>query len=150
MNIKSEKIKALIQFISYVLVGSTNFIIDLIVLNILWASTGIRSGNINYFFKLISFSIYSTTGYILNKNFTFNSSKPKIKSSYLEYVSTLGLLSLIDAIILSKFTLLNIWGVNQTLWANIVNICSCATTGILGFLINKYIIFNSKKDSSSN
>lgn len=114
-------------------------------MNILWASTGIQSGNFNYLFKLVSFSVYSTTGFFLNRKYTFHSSNTAGKSSYIEYVSTLGILSLIDAVILSKFTTLNIWNINPILWANIIDISAGAMTGTLGFLINKFIIFNKKR-----
>lgn len=142
MRIKSEKSKPILQFICYVLVGASNFILDEIVLNILWFVTGRSVGKINYLFKFISFCIYSTNGYILNKKVTFK--KQNKNSSYIDYVSVLALLSAIDAIIVSKFTIHNIFRLPRPLWANICNLTASATTGILGFLINKYIVF--KKD----
>ena len=103
MKNKNVFISNLFQFISYAIIGGSNVLIDLSVFNILWKVTGLSQGNINYLFKLISFSIYSTTGYLLNKNVTFESNGTK--SSYLKYVSLLAFLSFLDAVLISKLTL---------------------------------------------
>lgn len=65
------KNKGFIEFIKYASIGALNVLIDFLVLNLLWFLTGRYSGNINYLFKLISFSIYSINGYLLNRKFTF-------------------------------------------------------------------------------
>lgn len=140
LEIKSKKLNTLLQFIYYALIGGSTFLIDIMVMNILWKVTGKSIGNINYIFKLISFIIYSSIGYQLNKKITFKSDNSN-KSSYFKYASVVGILSLVDAIVVSNLTQLNIWSINNTLWANICNFGSSATTGIIGFLINKLVIF---------
>lgn len=142
-SIKSKKLKLLFQFISYALVGGSTYLIDIIVMNTLWTISGKSVGNINYLFKLISFIIYSTVGFQLNKRITFDSKKSG-KTSYLQYISVVGLLSLVDAVVVSKLTLINLWSLKLRTWANICNLTSSATTGILGFLINKFIVFDKK------
>lgn len=139
MEIKSQNSKSFLQFICYILVGSSNFILDEIILNTLWFISGRSIGTINYLFKLISFCIYSTNGYFLNKRYTFKNQNED--PSYIEYISLLALLSAVDAIIVSKFTTHNIFMIDNALWANICNLFACATTGIVGFLINKFVIF---------
>ncbi|GFZ31841.1 membrane protein [Clostridium zeae] len=138
---KNSKLRAIIQFITYSMVGASNVIIDLIVLNILWAVTGLTVGRINFLFKLISFCIYSTSGYLLNKKFTFKSEAKS--SSYFGYVSLLGILSFLDAIIIVNLTRHNIFHLhNRYFWANISAFLAAMLTGILGFIINKFVIFN--------
>lgn len=136
-------IRNIIQFLTYALIGSTNVLIDLIVLNILWHVTGMYRGNINYLFKLISFSIYSTTGYYLNKRYTFNHGKstPKNTSSYFGYVGLLAILSFLDAIIISNLTLIHFHHIHKELWANICAVFGAMMTGMIGFIINKLYIF---------
>ncbi|GKU25655.1 GtrA family protein [Clostridium folliculivorans] len=137
---ENSKLKAIIQFITYSLVGSSNVIIDLIVLNILWTVTGLTVGRINFLFKLISFCIYSTSGYLLNKKFTFKSESKS--SSYFGYVSLLGILSFLDAVIIANLTRHNIFHIHRFFWANISAFLAAMLTGILGFIINKFVIFN--------
>lgn len=140
---KGEKLNSILQFISYASVGASNVIIDIIVLNILWKITGKCTGNVNYLFKFISFLIYSTTGYLLNKHVTFKSNGG-IKA-YFKYVALLAVLSAIDAIIIVHLTLIPI-DIPITFWSNICALLASMTTGILGFLINKFLIFSKKNN----
>ncbi|MDD7792967.1 GtrA family protein [Clostridium sp. 'White wine YQ'] len=139
---KSFNYKSIIQFITYALVGASNVIIDLIVLNILWFASGMYIGRINYLFKLISFAVYSTTGYLLNRKYTFKT-KASIKS-YFSYISLLAVLSLMDAIILVKLTRLNPFHLHRGLNANLSAFTAAMATGLIGFIINKFIIFRKK------
>ncbi|MEQ8154272.1 MAG: GtrA family protein [Clostridiaceae bacterium] len=138
--IKSKiKLNSIIQFMTYALVGASNVIIDLLVLNILWFVSGMYIGKINYLFKLISFLVYSTSGYLLNRTYTFKT-KPTIKS-YFSYVSLLAVLSFIDAIMLVELTKMNPFHLHRGLNANLSAFFAAMTTGIIGFMINKFIIF---------
>ncbi len=145
MNKKAYNLSSIIQFITYTLVGTSNVIIDLIVLNVLWAISGHYLGEINYFFKLISFSIYSTTGYFLNRKFTFKTKA--CAKSYFSYISLLAVLSFLDAIILVKLTQIHIFHIPRELRANASALFAAMITGIFGFIINKTIIF--KKQAST-
>ncbi|WP_160672808.1 GtrA family protein [Clostridium sp. C8-1-8] len=137
---KNSKLQALLQFITYSMVGASNVIIDIIVLNILWTITGRYFGPINFLFKLISFCIYSTSGYLLNKHFTFKGDSNS--SSYFGYVSLLGILSFLDAVIISYMTMHNVFHLHRHMWANICAMLAAMATGLIGFLVNKFIIFN--------
>ncbi len=131
--------KNIIEFISYATVGASNVLIDILVFNFLWKVTGHSVGNINYLFKLVSFSIYSTTGYLLNKNMTFKSSGEK--GAYLKYASLLAFLSFLDAALIAKLTRLNIFHIKHILWNNICVLFAAMATGLLGYIINKFFIF---------
>ncbi|MCS4526205.1 GtrA family protein [Clostridium botulinum] len=103
----------------------------------LWFLTGRYSGNINYLFKLISFSIYSINGYLLNRKFTFKTKN----SPYIQYASVIGIAAILNGIILSTLSSYNLLNVSQVLWSNISALIASMGTGILSFLINKFFIF---------
>lgn len=138
-----SKSKGIKQFILYSIIGGSNFLIDLGILNILWHVTGIYQGFTNYIFKFISFCAYSTNGYYWNKRFTFKSDSKS--NSYFKYASVLGVAMLINASILSIMTMNNIFKVNPKLWANISSLTGSIITGIASFLINKFFIFEKKQ-----
>lgn len=139
MKNKNDFLNNLFQFISYTIVGASNVLIDLLVFNVLWKVTGHSHGNINYLFKFISFCIYSTTGYLLNKNVTFE--RNDTKNSHLKYVSLLAFLSFLDAVIISKLTLFHPSHIRHFYWNNLSVLFASIITGILGFIINKFLIF---------
>lgn len=143
MNYFQKKKDEIKQFAIYTLVGCSNTVIDVVIMNLLWSISGTYIGNINYLFKLISFSVYSTTGYMLNKKFTFKSSE-KNNSSYIGYVSTAGTITAIDTVLIALITQYNIFNLSDLIWANTVNLSVCAVMGFIGFLINKFIIFGNK------
>ncbi|EJO5346115.1 GtrA family protein [Clostridium botulinum] len=131
------KNKSFIEFIKYAFIGSLNVLIDFLVLNLLWFFTSIYSGNINYLFKLISFSIYSINGYLLNSKFTFKTNK----NSYIQYASVIGIAAILNAIILSNLSSFNLLNISQVLWSNISALIASMSTGVLSFLINKFFVF---------
>lgn len=131
------KNNSFIEFIKYASIGALNVLIDFLVLNLLWSFTGMYSGNINYLFKLISFSIYSINGYFLNKKFTFKTKD----SSYIQYASVIGIAAILNGIILSNLSSYNLLNTSQVLWSNISALIASMGTGILSFLINKFFIF---------
>ncbi|WP_238903051.1 MULTISPECIES: GtrA family protein [Clostridium] len=134
-----SKIKTFLQLACYALIGTSNIIIDVIVLNILWHLTGLYSGNINYFFKFISILVYSTSGYFLNRKFTFKAKASN--KSYFRYVSLLFVLGIFDAKLLMLLNDMNPLKLQLNLCANFAAVFSSIITGSLGFVINKMIIF---------
>ncbi|WP_125152085.1 GtrA family protein [Clostridium rectalis] len=128
--------KTLKQFILYAAIGTSNVIIDFIILNILWKITNMYSGYINILFKFISFMFYSINGYYLNKKYTF-----KLEGAYIKYASILGIAALLNSLILSTLSLYNRFNIPQILWCNICALIASICTGIISFLINKKLIF---------
>ena len=153
MNNKHKTLRSLIQFIKYSLVGATNIIIDVIILNILSYSTGITSGKILFIFNLMAFSVYSMCGYNLNKKFTFRETSNK--KAYFQYASVLFFSMILNSLMLilltSKNPLINHMHSGQDimklnhLWFNICILIDSMTIGFVGFLINKFFVFNKKK-----
>jgi putative flippase GtrA len=153
MNNKLNKLKFLGELIKYALVGCTNVIIDILILNILSYTTGITSGKTLFIFSIIAFLVYSISGYILNKNFTFKGiSRPK---AYLQYASVLFFSMIFNSLLLILLTSHNplialipnepnIVKLNH-LWLSLSVVTNSAVIGLLGFLINKFFVFNKKK-----
>ena len=153
MNNKLNTLKSIAELIKYALVGSTNIIIDILIINILSYTTGITSGKMLFVFNIIAFSIYSVSGYILNKNFTFKgTSRPK---AYIQYASVLFFSMIFNSILLVLLTSYNplitlipnepdIIKLNH-LWLSLSILINSVVIGLLGFLINKFFIFNKKK-----
>ncbi|MBU3112641.1 GtrA family protein [Clostridium lacusfryxellense] len=156
MNNKNKSLSSVTQFIKYALVGAINTIIDIAILNTLSYATGITHGKILFIFNIIAFSVYSTCGYYLNKKFTFKDGRKD--TSYFEYASVLlfGMIlnSFMLVILTSKNPLIhilhngghrvNINNLNH-LWFNICIVIDSMTIGFMGFLINKFFVFNEKK-----
>ncbi len=149
----NNKQHSLIQFVKYSLVGASNIIIDIIILNILSFTTGITRGKMLFVFNLIAFSFYSICGYNLNKKFTFKETSHT--SSYFQYASVLFISMIANSLMLILLTghnplvhhihrPFNIVKLNH-LWFNICILIDSMTIGFLGFLINKFFVFNKKK-----
>ena len=153
MKNKYKTLQSLTQFIKYALVGANNIIIDVIILNILSYTTGITSGKMLFVFNILAFCVYSLCGYELNKRFTFNETSHK--KAYFQYASVLFFSMLLNSLMLILLTshnpLINymhsaadIVKLNH-LWFNICILIDSMTIGLLGFLVNKFFVFNKKK-----
>ena len=140
-KIKFKVPKTFKQLIIYSLVGFSNMILDLLIINILMKIFDTYNGPLLMAFNIISFLVYSLNGYILNKKFTFKSSE----KSYLKYMIVLGVSLIIETPIFSTLTYFNIFYLDKVLWANLCKILSFTLGGIMCFLINKFLIFKEKK-----
>lgn len=130
--------ETLIQFILYGTIGGLNVVLDFSFLNLMMYLTGIQKGFILFIFNVMSFFIYSTSGYFLNKKFTF---KDNTSASYYKYISVLGFAMIINGIILSILSLHNLLSVSPLIWANICKLIASITTGTVSFIVNKHYVF---------
>lgn len=135
----NKKFKGLKEIITFIFVGGSTTMLEVSTMNLLWWTTGIYKGNINYLFKFITFVICSTFGYFMNKRLTFKA-KSSLKD-YFKYSSFFAFLSIIEAIIIAKFTKYPVHFVPIEVWANIVTISASSLTGILNFFVAKFLIF---------
>lgn len=133
--------KSLIQLLTYSLVGLSNMILDLLIVNILMKIFNTYNGPLLMAFNIISFLLYSLNGYVLNKKFTFKSEE----KLYLKYMIVLGGSVIIESPLFSLLTTFNIFSLDKVLWANICKIISFTLGGVMCFLINKFLIFKDKK-----
>ncbi|MFU0824004.1 GtrA family protein [Clostridium sp.] len=143
MTLKSIKThKTLIELVKYGLIGGSNVLINLIILNVLSYLTGIYSGPTMYIFYGISFIVYSINGYFWNKKFTFSSNN----GSYFKYASILGISTFLNSTLCTIFTTFNIFNFQEILWMNISIILSSITVGILTFILNKCFVFRNRTE----
>ena len=153
MNYKYEKLQSLIELIKYALVGASNILIDMTVLNILSYATGITSGKMLIVFSVTSFFVYSTSGYHLNNKFTFK--KSSSEKAYIQYASVLFICMILNSVMLVLLTNKNplislmpnhtdVIALNH-LWMNISILIDSSVIGFFGFLVNKFFVFNKKK-----
>lgn len=134
-----KKLKKAKEFFTFVFVGTSNTILEALIMNFLWWISGLYEGNINYLFKFITFIICSIVGYFMNQKLTFKS-KNGLKD-YFKYAIVLGFLSLLEAIVIAEFTKIHISFIPILLWANIVSVMASGLIGILNFFISKFLIF---------
>lgn len=131
----------LLQFITYALIGGSNVLINLCVLNLLTFLTGIYSNILVLFlFEFIAFITYSISGYFLNKKFTFKSNE----NSYLKYISVLGGSAILNSILFITINSHNIFNLSNKLWLNLSKLTTSMIIGIITFLINKFFVFKNK------
>ncbi|MFT5873582.1 MAG: putative flippase GtrA [Clostridium sp.] len=153
MNNKHKTLQSLTQFIRYALVGATNVMIDVTILNILSYTTGITHGRMLFVFNFIAFCVYSICGYKLNTKFTFRETSET--KAYFKYASVLFFSMISNSFMLVILTSrnplthllhnhVNIIKLDH-LWLNISMLLGSIIIGILGFLINKFFVFNKKK-----
>ena len=153
MNNKHKTLKSINEFIKYALVGAINIAIDITIINILSFATGITKGNMLFIFNIIAFLVYSICGYYLNKRFTFR--KISSEKAYFQYASVLFFSMILNSLMLVILTSKNpliafmpketsIVSINH-LWMNIAILIDSMVIGFLGFLINKFFVFNKNK-----
>jgi len=161
MNNKIKKKQSLDQFIQYSLVGVTNTIIEISILNILSFITGITHGKTLFLFNMVAFSIYSVCGYKLNRKFTFKDASGETSSvnAYFQYASVLFVIMILNSFMLIILTSRNplihlmhhqrhIMKLNH-LWLNISMLIDSIILGILGFIVNKLFVFNKKRHTKN-
>lgn len=141
MNTHIQARKTLLQFISYAVIGGSNFLINIFILNILSHLTHIYSGPIMFIFDNIAFLIYSVNGYLLNKKFTFKTQD----NSYLKYASVLWVSSIcLNSTLFTILTMINIFNLSDVLWLNLSKFIASTTIGIFTFIVNKLFVFKDK------
>ncbi|WP_373898619.1 GtrA family protein [Haloimpatiens sp. FM7315] len=138
---KNRTLNNLFQFITYALIGGSNELINLGILNFLAYITHIYSNKLALFlFEFIAFIAYSINGYILNRKFTFKS----INSSYLKYAAVLGSSAIFNTLLFITLNSKNKFNISPELWLNISKLIASITIGIITFLINKFYVFKNK------
>lgn len=131
----------LLQFITYALIGGSNELINLGILNFLTYITGIYSNKFILFaFEFISFIAYSINGYFLNKKFTFKAKK----SSYFKYTGVLGTSAIFNTLLFITLNSHNMLNLSNSLWLNLSKVVASMTIGVITFLVNKFFVFKNK------
>lgn len=132
--------KNIAEFFKYGIVGTINVILDFFILNLLMYIFSVYRGRFLIVFNVISFIVYSSNGYYLNRKFTFKSNN----SSYFLYITVLGSAMIINSYILYYISINNFMNISKVLWANYAKLFASFISGIFSFLLNKYFVFNQK------
>lgn len=136
--------KSIIEFIKYGVVGISNVIIDFSILNLLMYITSVYKGGLLIIFNIISFVVYSSNGYLLNRKFTFKSKN----SSYFLYIVVLGSAMIVNSYILYFISINNIFNINKVIWANGAKLFASVISGIFSFFLNKHFVFKNSEFKS--
>lgn len=143
-SVIGKKVPAIYQMAKFVLVGALNTLIDLGVLNLLMAISGIYFGIFYSIFKAISFLIATINSYLWNKHWTFGKrEKIFVPGEYLKFlvIVTIGLLinvtiaSFVVNVIGPQF------GIKTEFWANIGAFSAILIAWVWNFFGAKFIVF---------
>src|SRR5213593_2010571 len=138
-----RRVGVLYQFTKYALVGGLNFLLDIGVLNLLIAITGISRGGYANGFKATSFLVALVWSFAWNKFWTFSSaSTTEAGRQFVKFfvVSAVGLLINVTA-----FSLINNnsgWyheAVSARAWVNIAAVGASITAIVWNFLGYKFV-----------
>ena len=127
------------QIIKFVVVGISNTLVDLAVLNLLIFLTGIASGAGFSFFKAVSFLFAVTNSYFWNRRWTFRSDKQVFTQFFV--VSTIGLLLNVGTASFFVNILGPQFGLSETIWANVGAVGGTLVVMTWNFLGYKFVVF---------
>jgi len=137
-----------IQFIKFVLVGLSNFVIAFGILNLLMFLTGITSGFYYSIFIAISFACAVINSYIWNKRWTFKKGNKLEKKEFSKFL-TITLITFGLNIVLAS-ALVNlvgpIGGISSYVWANISALAAASFTTLINFFGYKYLVFPNRPE----
>lgn len=139
------------QAIKFVLVGTSNTLVDLGVLNLLIFTSGITAGLGYSLFKGISFTVAVINSYFLNKFWTFkglgSGKAPKEFTQFLivsiiGFGINVGIASLVVNAVGPQF------GIGDKFWANVGAVCATFAAMTWNFLGYKFIVFKNAEPGS--
>jgi len=138
-----QKIFILFQAAKFFLVGTLNTFIDLGILNIFIAISGIASGVFYSVFKAISFLVATTNSYFWNKFWTFEKKEKPDPKEFLKFLVVtvfgflinVGVASFVVNVIGPQF------GIGKKIWASIGAIVAAFFAFVWNFFASKFIVF---------
>lgn len=151
VGLLEKAMPALYQLAKFVLVGGTNFLIDMGVLNILIFATGISSGGTQSAFKATSFTVAVVNSYFWNKFWVFKRNATETAGKeFLQFVvvSIVGfLLNVgIDKILVDAIGPMG--NIPVKTWAQLAAMIAAALALFWNFAGYKFIVFDAKKEQN--
>ncbi len=139
----SRRWPVMMQFGKFGIVGGLNTLIDLGVLNLLIAMTGIASGVWYPVFKSISFLIGVTNSFFWNKFWTFRSTEKASAGVLVKFflVNLIAFLMNVGAASIVVNVIGVPAGVSPKLWANLGAVSAVFISSFWNFTGFKYIVF---------
>jgi len=143
----NDKIKKLVgQFVRFGIIGGVNTLIDFGILNLLMWWTGIHSGGQIVLLNIISFAIAVTNSYFWNKYWAFKDKDSTGVMEFSQFIAvTLVGLAINSTIVYVVTTFIDpMFGLNETLWANLAKVAATGFSLIWNFIGYKFIVFKQK------
>ena len=133
------------EFGKFIIIGLSNTVMELGVLNLLMLLTNIEQGYYYSLFKALATIARIINGYFWNKAWTFEDTENrKAERQFLEFVTVSGF-GLVSEVLIASF-LVNVigpvGGISPRLWANLGAVIAMWSTGLLTFSAFKLVVFN--------
>jgi len=143
------KIKSVLyQFTKFAAVGTLNTLINLGVLNLLIAMTGIASGYGYSWFVLIGFLLATTNSFIWNKLWTFGDTSGVQTKQTLAFYALTAVGAVINVGVASFIVNgLPSPGFPAAVWANVGGLVGVAASFLWNFLGYKFFVFKKKPEA---
>ncbi|MCK4800191.1 GtrA family protein [Candidatus Parcubacteria bacterium] len=129
------------RFAKFSIVGSLNFLVDVIILNLLSYVTGINRGIFAAVFSAISFLVANVNSYYLNKKWTFRDNEKKSRYKVFLAISIVGVS--INMLIVYSFTIyVSQFYFSDIVWLNISKIIATSLVIFFNYYSYKRYVFN--------
>ena len=128
------------RFAKFSIVGSLNFLVDIIILNLLSYVTGINRGIFAAVFSAISFLVANVNSYYLNKKWTFRDNEKKSRYKVFLLISVIGIV--INMFIVYNFTTISQPYFSDIVWLNISKIVATLLVMFFNYYSYKRYVFN--------
>ena len=128
------------RFAKFSIVGSLNFLVDVIILNLLSYVTGINRGIFAAVFSAISFLVANANSYYLNKKWTFRDNEKKSRYKVFLLISVIGVV--INMFIVYNFTTISQPYFSDIVWLNISKIVATSLVIFFNYYGYKKYVFN--------
>lgn len=135
------------QFGKFVAIGFTNFAVDMGILNLLIASTGIATGAYYAIFKGISFMGGVSHSYLWNRLWVFESFGGDKREQFIKFL-TVAVLSALVNVGVASFVVNFVdplFGFDDKVWANVGSVVGSAVALIFSFIGFKLVVFRKKE-----
>jgi putative flippase GtrA len=128
----------------FAVVGVINTAISFAILNLLSVITGVKSGGHIVYLSVIAFICATTNSYYMNKNWSFHDTDNshngrKVSLFLLVSVIGAGINSLVVYLITTHVAAM--FGLSQTLWLNVANLCATGVALIWNFTGYRLFVF---------
>ena len=129
------------RFAKFSIVGSLNFLVDIIILNSLSYITGFNKGFFAAVFSAISFLVANINSYYLNRKWTFKDNEKKSRYKVFLVISIVGIA--INMLIVYNFTIyINQSYFSDIVWLNISKIIATSLVIFFNYYSYKRYVFN--------
>ncbi|MCK5491441.1 MAG: GtrA family protein [Candidatus Pacebacteria bacterium] len=128
------------RFVRFGLVGSFNFLVDMIILNSLSFVTGFNKGFFAALFSVISFTVANVSSYQMNKRWTFKNNSENSRYKIFLIVSMVGVF--INAVVVYNLTShINQPYFSDTTWMNVSKVIATLFVVFFNYFSYKKYVF---------